>query len=49
MSAEYKGQDPIKLATQAEQDLNSHSAKVGHSGSDSSMLKSEPIVTNTAC
>ncbi|KAI4738932.1 hypothetical protein E4T50_10604 [Aureobasidium sp. EXF-12298] len=35
MSADYQGQDPIKLATQAEQDLNSHAAKHGKGGSDS--------------
>lgn len=36
MSAEYQNQDPIKLATQAEQDLNSHSAKHGHNADLSS-------------
>lgn len=36
MSAEYQGQDPIKLATQAEQDLNSYAAKQGKTSSDSS-------------
>lgn len=36
MSAEFKGQDPIKLAQQAERDLNSNGAKTGSSGSDSS-------------
>jgi len=29
MSAEYEGQDPLKLAKQAERDLNSHTAKTG--------------------
>lgn len=29
MSAEYKDQDPIVLAQQAERDLNSHAAKQG--------------------
>ncbi|CAD0090933.1 unnamed protein product [Aureobasidium mustum] len=36
MSAEYANQDPIKLATQAEQDLNSHTAKHGHNADISS-------------
>ncbi|KAI5203515.1 hypothetical protein E4T42_08035 [Aureobasidium subglaciale] len=36
MSADYQGQDPIKLATQAEQDLNSHTAKHGHDANLSS-------------
>lgn len=36
MSAEYQNQDPIKLATQAEQDLNSHTAKHGHNADLSS-------------
>ena len=31
MSAEYEGQDPLKLAQQAEQDLNSGPAKTGAS------------------
>lgn len=31
MSAEYKGQDPLEIAKQAERDLNSHEAKQGHS------------------
>lgn len=35
MSAEYQGQDPLKLAQQAEQDLNSHAAKHGGAASDS--------------
>jgi hypothetical protein len=42
MSAEYQGQDPIKLATQAEQDLNSHAAKTGKGGSDSSKSFENP-------
>lgn len=29
MSAEYKDQDPLVLAQQAERDLNSHAAKHG--------------------
>ncbi|KAI8930821.1 hypothetical protein NX059_011844 [Plenodomus lindquistii] len=37
MSAEYKNTDPIKIAEQAEKDLNSTSAKQGHGGSDSSL------------
>ena len=36
MSAEYEGQDPLEIAKQAERDLNSHEAKQGHGGSDSS-------------
>lgn len=34
MSAEYKDQDVRSIAQAAERDLNSHSAKHGHSGSD---------------
>ena len=34
MSAEYKDQDVRIIAQQAERDLNSHSAKHGHSVSD---------------
>ncbi|KAK8207891.1 hypothetical protein M8818_004144 [Zalaria obscura] len=30
MSAEYKGQNPLDIAAQAERDLNSHAAKHGH-------------------
>ncbi|KAF2139244.1 uncharacterized protein K452DRAFT_232770 [Aplosporella prunicola CBS 121167] len=30
MSAEYQGQNPLDIAKQAEQDLNSHRAKWGH-------------------
>lgn len=30
MSQEYAGQDPLKIAKQAERDLNSHAAKWGH-------------------
>ena len=30
MSEAYKGQDPIKIAHEAEKDLNSHAAKHGH-------------------
>jgi len=51
MSAEYKGQDPLDIAKQAERDLNSDSAKFGaekgygqkdHRGvSDSSMLQQQ--------
>ncbi|KAG9654467.1 hypothetical protein KCU98_g6819, partial [Aureobasidium melanogenum] len=37
MSAEYQGQDPLKLAQQAERDLNSHGAKQGQSNSDSAL------------
>ncbi|GAB7357591.1 hypothetical protein MBLNU459_g0099t1 [Dothideomycetes sp. NU459] len=37
MSAEFKGQDPIKIAEQAEKDLNSHAAKSGTGGSDSTL------------
>ncbi|KAK4988211.1 hypothetical protein LTR66_007383 [Elasticomyces elasticus] len=36
MSAEYKGQDPLEIAKQAERDLNSHTAKHGHDASISS-------------
>ncbi|KAI9881528.1 MAG: hypothetical protein M1830_000091 [Pleopsidium flavum] len=36
MSAEYANQDPLAIAKQAEQDLNSQSAKHGHGSSDSS-------------
>jgi len=36
MSAEYKGQDPLDIAKQAEQDLNSHTAKHGHDANLSS-------------
>ncbi|KAF2848440.1 hypothetical protein T440DRAFT_428974 [Plenodomus tracheiphilus IPT5] len=35
MSAEYQNTNPIKVAEQAEKDLNSTSAKQGHNGSDS--------------
>lgn len=38
MSAEYKDQDPLAIAKQAERDLNSHAAKHGHGGSDSSTI-----------
>ncbi|KAH9835973.1 hypothetical protein Tdes44962_MAKER01892 [Teratosphaeria destructans] len=31
MSAEYQGQDPLKIAEDAERDLNSYAAKTGHS------------------
>ena len=41
MAAEYKNTDVNELAKQAEQDLNSHSAKHGHAEGDSSM--SPPI------
>ncbi|KAK4539113.1 hypothetical protein LTR36_001468 [Oleoguttula mirabilis] len=34
MSAEYEGQDPLKLAQQAERDLNSEGAKQGHTADD---------------
>lgn len=34
MSAEYKDQDVRNIAQAAERDLNSHSAKHGHSVSD---------------
>ncbi|KAI4736996.1 hypothetical protein E4T50_12513 [Aureobasidium sp. EXF-12298] len=37
MSAEYQNQDPLKLAQQAERDLNSHAAKQGQSNSDSAL------------
>jgi hypothetical protein len=30
MAEEYRGQNPIDIANQAERDLNSHSAKHGH-------------------
>ena len=36
MSAEYKGQDPLEIAKQAEADLNSHAAKHGHDANISS-------------
>ncbi|KAK5999624.1 hypothetical protein QM012_005281 [Aureobasidium pullulans] len=36
MSSEYQGQDPLKLAQQAERDLNSHTAKHGHNADISS-------------
>ncbi|KAK4922537.1 hypothetical protein LTR66_010295 [Elasticomyces elasticus] len=36
MSAEYKGQDPLEIAKQAERDLNSHTAKHGHDANISS-------------
>ncbi|KAI9692553.1 MAG: hypothetical protein M1822_006784 [Bathelium mastoideum] len=36
MSQEYAGQDPLKLAQQAEADLNSTAAKQGHDASHSS-------------
>lgn len=35
MSAEYNNQDPLKLAQQAERDLNSYGAKQGQATSDS--------------
>ncbi|KAI9824634.1 MAG: hypothetical protein M1819_000835, partial [Sarea resinae] len=35
MSAEYEGQDPLKIAQQAEKDLNSQAAKQGHGLSSS--------------
>ncbi|MCJ1365598.1 hypothetical protein MMC16_004723 [Acarospora aff. strigata] len=35
MSAEYKDQDPLAIAKQAERDLNSQSARQGHATSDS--------------
>ncbi|KAG9559678.1 hypothetical protein KCU77_g15379, partial [Aureobasidium melanogenum] len=37
MSAEYQNQDPLKLAQQAERDLNSYGAKQGQSNSDSAL------------
>ncbi|KAG9512168.1 hypothetical protein KCU99_g8832, partial [Aureobasidium melanogenum] len=37
MSTEYQNQDPLKLAQQAERDLNSHAAKQGQSNSDSAL------------
>lgn len=33
MSQEYQGQHPLKIAKQAERDLNSQSAKGGHDAS----------------
>jgi len=57
MSQEYAGQDPIKIAQQAERDLNSHTAKHGqnadissnhgHGASDSSafILESNHLTT----
>lgn len=36
MSQEYKGQDPIDIAKQAEKDLNSAAAKDGHRVDDNS-------------
>ncbi|KAF2236372.1 hypothetical protein EV356DRAFT_530993 [Viridothelium virens] len=33
MSKEYEGQDPLQLAQQAEADLNSRAAKMGHDAS----------------
>ena len=35
MSKEYEGQDPMVLAKQAENDLNSHQAKHGYSSGES--------------
>ncbi|KAF2223940.1 hypothetical protein BDZ85DRAFT_234037 [Elsinoe ampelina] len=37
MSKEYKGQNPLDIAKQAEQDLNSYDAKVGRGGNDSTL------------
>lgn len=45
MSQEYAGQDPIKLAQQAERDLNSDSAKQGKTGSDSGMSRGLHYIT----
>ena len=36
MSKEYEGQDPLEIAKQAEQDLNSRAAKDGHRVDDTS-------------
>ncbi|KAK5013850.1 hypothetical protein LTR16_004113, partial [Cryomyces antarcticus] len=55
MSAEYKGQDPLEIAKQAERDLNSHEAKHGHdaalstldSGVDDSVTNKFPGSTVT--
>ena len=44
MSKEYEGQDPMALARQAERDLNSHEAKHGSSGSDSSAPPTFPAI-----
>ena len=38
MSANFENTTPIKVAEQAERDLNSDAAKKGHGGSDSSKL-----------
>ena len=43
MSAEYENQDPIKLAQQAERDLNSAALKQGKSAGDSSTLRYHPL------
>lgn len=42
MSAEYKGQDPLDIAKQAERDLNSHAAKHGLSSGASSKTIHSP-------
>jgi len=47
MSREYQNTDPLSLAKQAENDLNSHAAKHGHDtrsgASDSSTLFTLPF------
>ncbi len=40
MSAEYKDQDLLDIAQKAEEDLNSHAAKHGHSTSDTGRMTS---------
>lgn len=40
MSAEYENQDPVKLAQQAERDLNSDDLKQGKTSGDSSTFQS---------
>ena len=49
MSAEYKGQNPLDLAKQAERDLNSNAAKQGQNVSDSGTIPPFPpfLLTTT--
>jgi hypothetical protein len=43
MAEQFKNVDPLKVAQDAERDLNSTAAKQGHGGSDSSTLSFTPI------
>jgi hypothetical protein len=43
MAEQFKNVDPLKVAQDAERDLNSTAAKQGHAGSDSSTFLSTPF------